>query len=96
MKGVPFFNKRYIKGVPFLPKWYIKGYGVGPPGGSINQSINQSINFNLNSHKHYFYSVEKEPPRIKIWLVPPSPGVRVAGRDLGNRVSQFDRALMKR
>ena len=24
------------------------------------QSINQSINFNLNSHKHYFYSVEKE------------------------------------
>ena len=25
-----------------------------------NQSINQSINFNLNSHKHYFYSVEKE------------------------------------
>ena len=27
---------------------------------SINQSINQSINFNLNSHKHYFYSVQKE------------------------------------
>ena len=25
---------------------------------SINQSI--SINFNLNSHKHYFYGVEKE------------------------------------
>ena len=27
---------------------------------SIYQSINQSINFNLNSHKHYFYSVQKE------------------------------------
>ena len=25
VKGVPFFNKRYIKEVHFLPKWFTKG-----------------------------------------------------------------------
>ena len=35
VKGVRFFNKRYIKGVLFLPKWYIKGERIGPRGGAI-------------------------------------------------------------
>ena len=40
MKGVPFFNERYIKGVPFLPKWYKKGVrstllSTPPPGALI-------------------------------------------------------------
>ena len=30
MKGVPFFNKWYIKGVPFLPRWRRKGKGLDP------------------------------------------------------------------